>query len=65
MSLQMAHRAAIVGATGYTGSELARLLHGHPKVGLGWLVGHSRAGESIEAVLPNLQGAVEGRDPRV
>lgn len=55
----MTKRAAIVGATGYTGSELARFLHSHPDVTLGDLVGHSRAGEPVGMVLPNLQGVIE------
>lgn len=61
-------RAVIVGATGYTGAELARLLLGHPGVELTGLVGHSTAGEPIATVLPSLAGLVTGEvvpfDPR-
>ncbi|MCB9604418.1 MAG: N-acetyl-gamma-glutamyl-phosphate reductase [Sandaracinus sp.] len=53
-------RAAIVGATGYTGAELARLLIAHPYFELGPLVGHSKAGQPIEDVLPSLAGLVPG-----
>lgn len=53
-------RAAIVGATGYTGAELARLLLQHPYFRLGPLVGHSKAGQSVEDVLPSLAGLVPG-----
>lgn len=56
----MVVRAAIIGATGYTGSELVRFLHAHPDVTLGSLVGHSRAGEPIGDVLPNLRGVIDG-----
>ncbi|WP_236606350.1 N-acetyl-gamma-glutamyl-phosphate reductase [Sandaracinus amylolyticus] len=53
-------RAAIVGATGYTGAELARLLLGHPNVELAVLVGASKAGQPVERVLPSLAGIVRG-----
>lgn len=53
-------RAAVVGATGYTGAELARLLLQHPHFRLGPLVGHSKAGQAVEDVLPSLAGLVPG-----
>lgn len=53
-------RAAIVGATGYTGAELARLLLAHPSFELGPLVGHSKANQAVEDVLPSLAGLVTG-----
>lgn len=53
-------RAAIVGATGYTGAELARLLVAHPHFELGPLVGHSKAGQAIDDALPSLAGLVDG-----
>ncbi|HEY8428641.1 MAG TPA: N-acetyl-gamma-glutamyl-phosphate reductase [Sandaracinaceae bacterium] len=53
-------RAVVVGATGYTGAELVRLLLGHPGVELAGLVGHSTAGEPVSAVLPSLAGIVSG-----
>lgn len=56
----MATTAAVVGATGYTGAELVRLLHGHPDFELGPLVGSSTAGRSVAEVLPSLAGAVDG-----
>ncbi|MFK7985706.1 MAG: N-acetyl-gamma-glutamyl-phosphate reductase, partial [Sandaracinaceae bacterium] len=49
-------RAAIVGATGYTGAELVRLLSLHPEAELTLAMGRSRAGEPIDAVLPSLTG---------
>jgi N-acetyl-gamma-glutamyl-phosphate reductase len=38
------HRVGIVGATGYTGSELIRLLSGHPQAQMTALVSRSEAG---------------------
>jgi len=58
--------AAIVGATGYTGAELVRLLHGHPHIRLGGLFGDSTAGKPIAEVLPSLArvaGTVQRLDP--
>ncbi|HJL19448.1 MAG TPA: N-acetyl-gamma-glutamyl-phosphate reductase [Sandaracinaceae bacterium LLY-WYZ-13_1] len=53
-------RAAVVGATGYTGAELVRLLAAHPEAELVALVGHSTAGEPVGSVLPSLQGLRAG-----
>lgn len=53
-------KVAVVGATGYTGAELVRLLRGHPEVELVSLVGNSTAGEPIASVLPSLMGLVDG-----
>lgn len=49
-------RVGIVGATGYTGSELIRLLWGHPCVSIAVLTSRSEAGKPIESVLPHLSG---------
>ncbi len=53
-------RAVVVGATGFTGAELVRLLLGHPEVRLAGLVGHSTAGDSVSSVLPSLAGLIDG-----
>lgn len=53
-------RVAIVGATGYTGAELARLLVVHPHAEIVSLVGQSKAGQPVEAVLPSLAGILRG-----
>jgi N-acetyl-gamma-glutamyl-phosphate reductase len=53
-------RVAVVGATGYTGAELVRLLLGHPQIELAALVGQSKAGQPVERVLPALAGLVRG-----
>jgi N-acetyl-gamma-glutamyl-phosphate reductase len=50
------HRVGIVGATGYTGSELIRLLSGHPQVQITALVSRSEAGKPIHSLLPHLNG---------
>lgn len=49
-------RAAVIGATGYTGSELVRWLLGHPGVQLVEVQSSSRAGARLDAVIPSLQG---------
>lgn len=53
-------RAAVVGATGYTGAELLRLLHGHPRFAIGYVAGHSTAGQPIAEVLPTFAGILDG-----
>lgn len=49
-------RAAVLGASGYTGAELIRLLLGHPNAEIAALTGDSKAGQPIEAVYPHLRG---------
>jgi N-acetyl-gamma-glutamyl-phosphate reductase len=47
-------RVAIVGATGYVGSELIRLLALHPHVRIVGLVGRERQGDPIGGIHPHL-----------
>jgi N-acetyl-gamma-glutamyl-phosphate reductase len=47
-------KAAIVGASGYTGVELIRLLEGHPEVEISCVTSRQHAGEEIAAVFPSL-----------
>lgn len=47
-------RAGILGASGYTGAELIRLLDQHPNVQLHALGAHSNAGQPVQAVFPHL-----------
>jgi N-acetyl-gamma-glutamyl-phosphate reductase len=47
---------AILGASGYTGAELLRLLQNHPAFHIVALTGDSQAGKPIEAVYPHLRG---------
>ncbi len=49
-------RVALVGASGYTGAELLRLLLSHPNVELSLLCAHKSAGQRIDALFPQLQG---------
>jgi len=46
----------VVGATGYAGAELARLLLSHPQAELLRVVSRSRAGERLDRVHPGLLG---------
>lgn len=46
--------ASIIGASGYTGIELARLLLTHPDVNLKHLVSHTYQGQNIAQVFPHL-----------
>jgi N-acetyl-gamma-glutamyl-phosphate reductase len=47
-------RVAIVGATGYVGAELIRLLSLHPNVVIAGLVGRERHGDPIAGIHPHL-----------
>lgn len=49
---------AILGATGYTGSELIRLLNSHPGVKLAFLSSESHAGSALSKVHPQFSGAI-------
>jgi N-acetyl-gamma-glutamyl-phosphate reductase len=49
-------RAAVVGATGYAGGELLRILSRHPAVSISGAVARGRSGESIAASQPHLAG---------
>ncbi len=53
-------RVAVVGATGYTGAELVRLMLGHPGIEITTVAGHGKAGQPIAQVLPTLQGIMTG-----
>ena len=50
-------RAAIVGGSGFTGSELLRLLHGHPEVEVSQITSREQAGRYVYTVHPNMRGA--------
>lgn len=49
-------KTAIIGASGYTGVELIRLLSAHPKVKIVALTGERQAGKRPEEIFPHLQG---------
>ena len=48
-------KTAILGATGYTGSELVRLIQGHPEAELLFLSSESSAGEPYSSVHPQFR----------
>ncbi len=54
-------RVAILGASGYTGAELVRLLARHPEVALVALTADRKAGQSLAAVFPHLAAVVDER----
>jgi N-acetyl-gamma-glutamyl-phosphate reductase len=49
----------ILGATGYTGSELLKILLRHPGVSVEWLTSEKFAGQKISDVFPGLGGFCE------
>jgi N-acetyl-gamma-glutamyl-phosphate reductase len=53
-------KAGIVGASGYTGVELLRLLGAHPEIEVAVVTAHSHAGESVGAHTPSLAAAYPG-----
>ncbi len=52
-------RVAVVGATGYAGAELVRILAGHPQVKLTVLTSRQYAGERFDHVYPAMGGLVD------
>lgn len=52
-------KIAIVGASGYTGLELIRILHCHPEVAVTCLTSEQSAGKRISEVFPTLRGRCE------
>ena len=57
MSARSNHaRVAILGASGYTGAELIRLLARHPRVEITALTADRKAGSALGAVFPHLAG---------
>jgi N-acetyl-gamma-glutamyl-phosphate reductase len=49
-------QVGIVGASGYGGAELVRLLAGHPELELAVVAAHSQAGRAVSDLFPNLAG---------
>ena len=45
-------RAGIIGATGYTGFELLKLLQRHPAVDVAWLTSESSGGQAFGDIFP-------------
>jgi N-acetyl-gamma-glutamyl-phosphate reductase len=55
-----AMKAGIIGASGYTGAELLRLLAVHPAIEVAVATAHSHAGEPVGAHTPSLAAAYPG-----
>lgn len=51
-------KVAVIGATGYTGAELVRLLVNHPKAELTQVISRSKAGKRVDQVLDDLAGQI-------
>jgi len=58
----MARRSqvGVVGASGFGGTELLRLLHRHPHLEVAVRMASSRAGEPLRGLAPNIPPALEG-----
>lgn len=56
----MATRVGIVGASGFTGAELLRLIAGHPDLDVVVATGDSQAGTEVADLYPSLAGAYPG-----
>ncbi|MGB0845432.1 MAG: N-acetyl-gamma-glutamyl-phosphate reductase [Thiolinea sp.] len=52
-------KVAVVGATGYTGVELLRLLVNHPGVEVAMVTSRANAGTRVDAMFPNLRGFLD------
>lgn len=52
-------RASVIGATGYAGAELLRLLDGHPEMEIAYITSESSTGENISAMYPHLSKRIE------
>lgn len=57
-------RVAIVGASGYSGEELVRLLLNHPRVDLVAVTSRSNAGQTVAQVFPRFASHPRSRDLR-
>lgn len=60
MVFAMSHTAAVVGASGYTGAELLRLLAAHPEFAVTRITAASNAGEAVASLYPSLAAAYPG-----
>jgi len=50
---------AILGASGYTGGELVRILVNHPNVKISYITAERHAGKKVSEVFPHLKGIVD------
>jgi len=56
MSTERKYRVGVLGASGYTGADLVRLLLGHPNVEIVLLSGERKAGMPLASVFPHFVG---------
>ena len=54
-------KTALIGGTGYTGQELARMLYTHPEVKIEGILTRSYAGELFSDIYPNLKNMTDNR----
>lgn len=59
MNEQTKLKAAVLGASGYTGAETVRLLAGHPLVDAVAATGNSLAGKALSEIFPHLAGPTD------
>lgn len=52
-------KVSVIGATGYAGVELLRLLDGHPEAEITAITSESSTGEAITSMYPHLAGRIE------
>ena len=52
-------KVGIIGASGYTGGELTRLLLNHPEADLTYLTSHRHVGSWAHSLLPNLRKMIK------
>ena len=52
-------RVGVIGATGYAGAELVRILCGHPNISLTILTSRQYAGVKFDTVYPSMRGATD------
>ncbi|MGD8844521.1 MAG: N-acetyl-gamma-glutamyl-phosphate reductase, partial [Desulfobacteraceae bacterium] len=52
-------RAGVVGATGYAGAELIRILSGHPEVEITCITSRQYAGDRFDTIYPSMKGWVD------
>lgn len=53
------YNVAILGASGYTGGELIRILVNHPNVNISYVTAEKHAGKAVSEVFPHLKGIFE------
>ncbi|TLM68431.1 MAG: N-acetyl-gamma-glutamyl-phosphate reductase [Deltaproteobacteria bacterium] len=53
------YKVAVIGASGYTGVELLRLLAGHPGVTVTCVTSRQQAGQSLSEAFPSLAGSYD------